>query len=304
MALSRHATRLASHLHHYALPSHLSSPPLHHPTTPLHCIQFLHHPPCPLSHQPLQKKIVTDNKMGSKRKRSVDDSPLSVSSYGAFSTPEAQSPIPFPQSFDGSMDVDTSSRQTGWDFASASRVKSSDWGNRTRKRFRDNRPDENAIHRATSISPYSAFHVLTAPENTLQKLFSAQRNHPDASPVPSDAPHVQQPMLAISKPQKSTLHSFWKQLPAPPVQPIFSLQPQLQSPAAHLPRCDDCDTPLQSVNDSMDVDMDMDMGGAVESNPFACADCSKNVCGTCAVVSTQRHCLQCATSGRNSRRWW
>jgi hypothetical protein len=69
-------------------------------------------------------------------------------------------------------------------------------------------------------------------------------------------------------------------------------------------RCDDCDTPLQSVSDSMDIDMDVDMGGAVESTPFACSDCGKNVCGTCAVVATRRHCLQCATNGRNSRRWW
>lgn len=138
-------------------------------------------------------------------------------------------------------------------------------------------------------------------ENTLEKLFSAQRNHPDASPMPSEPMPTQQPTLAISKPQKSTLHSFWKQLPAPPVQPIFAL-PQQQPTQSHLPCCDDCDTPLQDADDTMDVDMDM--GGAVESNPFACIDCNKNVCGTCAVVSTQRHCLQCATRGRNSGRWW
>ncbi|KAF1914079.1 hypothetical protein BDU57DRAFT_456407 [Ampelomyces quisqualis] len=179
------------------------------------------------------------------------------------------------------MHVD-SSRHTAWDFASASRVKCSDWGNRTRKRFRDNRPDEHAVH-----------------QNTLQKLFSAQRNPPDASPVPAP---IHQPALALSKPQKSTLHSFWKQLPAPPVQPAFAVHPPLQSLHAHPPRCDDCDTPLQSVNHGMHVDMDM--GGAVESHPFACIDCGKHVCGTCAVVSTQRHCLQCATSGRNSRPWW
>jgi hypothetical protein len=86
--------------------------------------------------------------MSCKRKRSADDSPLSVSSFGAVSTPGTQSPIPFPQSFHGcmQMDVDPSARQNGWDFASASRVKSGDWGNRTRKRFRDNRADERAIH--------------------------------------------------------------------------------------------------------------------------------------------------------------
>jgi hypothetical protein len=82
--------------------------------------------------------------MGSKRKRCMDDSPLSVSSY-TWSTPETQSPIPFPHDA-MQMDVDACSRNNGWDFANASRVKSSDWGNRTRKRFRDNRPDERSIH--------------------------------------------------------------------------------------------------------------------------------------------------------------
>jgi hypothetical protein len=223
--------------------------------------------------------------MGFKRKRSVDDSPLSISSYGAVSTPTAQSPTHL-QSFDGAMDmdVDTLPRHNGWDFASASRTKGGDWGNRTRKRFRDNRPDAQAIH-----------------ESTLDKLFAAQRTHPNASPLASGI----EPIPAVSKPQKSTLHSFWKQLPAPPVQPTSYTSPPLQTdPPSQLPRCDDCDTPLQSVSDSMDVDVDVDMGGAVESNPFACDDCGKTVCGTCAVVSTKRHCLQCATSGRNSRRWW
>lgn len=90
--------------------------------------------------------------MAFKRKRSVDDSPLSVSSYGAVATPEAQSPTPSPHAFGSSMDMDedSSSRHNGWDFASANRVKTSDWGNRTRKRFRDNRPDERAIHGMTA----------------------------------------------------------------------------------------------------------------------------------------------------------
>lgn len=219
-----------------------------------------------------------------KRKRSNDDSPLSISSYGTVSTPAAQSPTPF-QSFDGAMDVDvdTFPRYNGWDFASASRTKNSDWGNRTRKRFRDNRPDAHTIH-----------------ESTLDKLFAAQRTHPNASPVEVDT----EPAPAVSKPQKSTLHSFWKQLPAP-VQAVNQVAQSLQADSqSQLPRCEDCDTLLQSVSDSMDVDVDVDMGGAVESNPFACADCGKTVCGICAVVSTKRHCLQCATSGRNSRRWW
>ncbi|CAI9626296.1 unnamed protein product [Alternaria burnsii] len=228
--------------------------------------------------------------MGLKRKHSSDDSPLSMSSFGSVSTPDTQLPMSFSKGYDKVMETDAPAtmRTNAWDFMSASRVKSSDWGNRTRKRVRDNRPDERAIH-----------------ENTLNMLFAAQRNYPDASPIPSHPlPMHQQPISIPSKPQKSTLHSFWKELPAPPVQPIFSMPVQQEQTSSQLPRCEDCDTPLQSGGDSMDVDMDMDMGGAVEHSPFACNDCGRNVCGTCAVVSSTRHCLQCATSGRNSRRWW
>ncbi|KAF1937331.1 hypothetical protein EJ02DRAFT_357064 [Clathrospora elynae] len=228
--------------------------------------------------------------MGFKRKRSGEDSPLSISGYGAVSTHEAQMPTSCSRHDEGLVHVamDTSSRSTGWDFSSASRVKSSDWGNRTRKRFRDNRPDMRAIH-----------------ENTLNKLFAAQRNHPEASPIPSDTLPLQHPSQAIAKPQKSNLHSFWKQLPTPPVQSLaFSLPVHVTQAASQRPRCDDCDNSLQCASDGMDVDMDADMGRAVEGSPFACNDCGKNVCGTCAVVSMTRHCLQCATTGRNSRRWW
>jgi hypothetical protein len=236
--------------------------------------------------------------MGFKRKRNVDDSPLSISSFGAVSTPDAQSPTPFPKSLDGVMDIDMTPRHSGWDFASASRVKSSDWGNRTRKRVRDNRPDERAIHGMSCNARHHIKMLILDTENTLNKLFAAQRNQPHASPISSDTMALQD--TTISKPQRSTLHSFWKQLPAPPTQPpSFASRSQPQ-----LPSCEDCDTSLQSVNDSMDVDMDVDMGSAVESHPYACSDCGKNVCGTCAVVSSRRHCLQCATRGRNSRRWW
>lgn len=140
-------------------------------------------------------------------------------------------------------------------------------------------------------------------ENTLQKLFAAQRTHPNAAPVPSENVDASQSQTTTApKPQKSTLHSFWKQLPAPPVQPPTSVSPLQQ--ASDLPRCEDCDAHLQAEHESMDVDMDMEMGGAVESSPFACADCGKSVCGTCAVVSNRRHCLGCATKGREGKGWW
>lgn len=88
--------------------------------------------------------------MGTKRKHFDDASPASNSSFGTLSTPDAQSPTHFPHgantSMDLDMDTDSTRKTNGWDFTSAHRVKASDWGNRTRKRVRDNRPDERAIH--------------------------------------------------------------------------------------------------------------------------------------------------------------
>ncbi|KAF2110369.1 hypothetical protein BDV96DRAFT_501234 [Lophiotrema nucula] len=224
--------------------------------------------------------------MGFKRKRSIDQSPLSVSSWTA-STPEAQSPTPLPHDMDTVMDLDISSRldtdfRKRWE--SRRERLHSDIGSRTRKRFRDNRPDERAIH-----------------ESTINKLFSAQRNHPHASPVMSEShPSVVQHAPTV---QKSTLHSFWK-LPAPPVQaPAMQVQHDQAAPANwEAPRCDDCDAPLQHDSNAMDVDMDFDGSGS--DSQFACHDCGRKICGTCAVVSNSRHCLQCATTSRDSGRWW
>jgi hypothetical protein len=86
--------------------------------------------------------------MGLKRKRSMDQSPLSTSSYTA-STPEAQSPTPLPDNhFAMDMDISPRFNMSRARDAHNGRVTSSDLGCRTRKRFRDNRPDESVIHGA------------------------------------------------------------------------------------------------------------------------------------------------------------
>ncbi|KAF2009329.1 hypothetical protein BU24DRAFT_428866 [Aaosphaeria arxii CBS 175.79] len=234
--------------------------------------------------------------MGFKRKRStLDDSPLSMSSFASLNTPEAQSPTPIPHALHSIMDIDPQSQPytdpaarfgpvKDW-FAHAQRVKASDLGCRTRKRFRDNRPDERTIH-----------------EITMNKLFCAQRNLPNASPIPSlpQYPGVETQSVPV---QKSTLHSFWK-ISAPPVQPT-------QSPPVHVqqhheatlqawdtPRCEDCDSVLQAADGmSVDIDMDSDAHGC----QFACNECGRKICASCAVVSNHRHCLQCATAGREGR---
>lgn len=133
----------------------------------------------------------------------------------------------------------------------------------------------------------------TETENTVHKLFLAQRQ-PNASPVPSAQPDAQ-PSLTVAKPQKSTLHSFWT-IAAPPVQvPIFSYHTTQSRVGTQGPRCEDCDAQLDIEEGVMDVDMDM--GGMDEEGAFACVDCGRSVCGTCAVVRDVRRCLQCATHG-------
>jgi len=98
-----------------------------------------------------------------KRKRSCDSSPLSVSSFNSFATPEAQSPTPLPHQYNGAMELDASmARGSGWDFASIGRVKGADWGCRTRKRVRDNRPEERVIHgKRTYTVPCARRGILT-----------------------------------------------------------------------------------------------------------------------------------------------
>lgn len=198
------------------------------------------------------------------------------------------------------MDMDFGSqavpRSNGWDFTRAHRVKPSEWGNRTRKRVRDNRPDEHAIHGTeTPLRQLTQQPPDNHPENTMHKLFLAQRQNAHASPIHSEPQPPTQPAITVSKPQKSTLHSFWN-ISAPPVQaPVFSYQATQHQHNAQGPRCDDCDSQLKA--EEGDMDMDIDMNGSEGAWAWACHNCGRNVCGRCAVVSDARLCLSCATHG-------
>ncbi|KAF2735535.1 hypothetical protein EJ04DRAFT_576026 [Polyplosphaeria fusca] len=223
--------------------------------------------------------------MGFKRKRSLDESPLSVSSWTS-STPEAQSPTPIPPDPSNAMemDLDDSSPPSIHAFfpSHPTRVRS-DAHSRTRKRHRDNRPSERTIH-----------------ESTIHKLFSAQRNLPPAEPIPT-SPQLQ----PLQSSQKSTLHTFWNistPAPAPPLQHPQAIQIHHDQLAPHTwdaPRCEDCDASLHA-EDSGAMDVDGGIGSA-----FACRECGKRVCGTCAVVGRARCCLGCAMmAGGRAGRWW
>lgn len=187
------------------------------------------------------------------------------------------------------MDLDSSlSRTTGWNFSNAGRVKTGDWGLRQSKRFRDNRPDEHVIHGTQDFPSEQGRDEDTFTkrlvENTVNKLFTAQRTKPHAEPILS-ASLPGQHAPAVLKPQRSTLHAFWN-ISAPPVQSLTFPVRQ-----AHVPCCDDCESPLERDASDMDVDMGID---GPDTNPFACNSCGRTVCGKCAVVSDARHCLQCA----------
>ncbi|RMZ20613.1 hypothetical protein D0859_15384 [Hortaea werneckii] len=113
---------------------------------------------------------------------------------------------------------------------------------RTRKRHRDDRPDEHQIH-----------------ASTIQRLYDAQRQHPEASPMPAhqSISAITQQQQPQSQPQSSTLHSFWRLPPtstcsSQPMQIVRASQP----PTSESLQCEDCDGSLRTA-DAMDIDESM-----------------------------------------------
>jgi len=181
--------------------------------------------------------------MAFKRKRSDSEalsfsSPLSDSSSVSTLSAEA---LPF--FFQQSKPVESLYAKPSWAWPTYQDDRSCGLNSRTRKRHRDDRPDENAVH-----------------ASTIGKLFDAQRLHPNASPVFSNDSHaVEHP----PQPQQNTLHSFWH-INAPPMSAPMSMD----SPAntASDMQCADCDGSLRS-DDAMDVD------GEMLARETACQSC-------------------------------
>ncbi|KAF2486678.1 hypothetical protein BDY17DRAFT_291926 [Neohortaea acidophila] len=145
---------------------------------------------------------------------------------------------------------------------------------RTRKRHRDDRPDEESVF-----------------ASTLSRLYEAQRSLPKHEPAPS-APSR---MVVDEEPvQRSTLHSFWKIEGAAPVPPTTHMAIDSGGSAPINPemRCEDCDGTLRR-DDVMDLD-----DGIVELET-SCVSCRRHVCDACAVLGNERVCLACVSrSGR------
>jgi len=169
---------------------------------------------------------------------------------------------------------------------------------RTRKRHRDDRPDEQSVYGTSSaalwLGAITQMSMLTdvgwCAASTISRLYEAQRRHPDASPIPSSQTLALAPasMPVAAQAQKSTLHSFWR-LPtnAPSRAEAMQIDGGIQQGATLEVRCEDCDRALQH-GDAMDVDE-----GMLEQET-ACSVCRRHVCDTCAVLGNERICLGCA----------
>jgi hypothetical protein len=208
------------------------------------------------------------------------------------------------------------------------------FNSRTRKRFRDSRPDEQTIH-----------------QNTLSKLFSAQRqlqstleagpvinghalgHGREASGSSSSSAHFHLESCAglLSGPFQLKQHERPKAQRSldgffsangsrktsqssvadsnhtfsPPAPPLWH---STQTPAkgglelASILTCEDCYVPLLTATSRNAVDVDMmDVEGPLieceVEDGWECERCRKRVCDTCAVRRESRICLECANPG-------
>jgi len=162
---------------------------------------------------------------------------------------------------------------------------------RTRKRHRDNRPEEQEVYGVSRwvgamMNMSSLADVCCYAASTIQRLYDAQRNHPDAAPIPS----VQSLATPFAPAQKSTLHSFWSinQAPAVSEPTQMQLDVEMASSVRATLNCEDCDRSLR-YNDALDVDEDL------VRQEMACGICQRHVCDICAVLGYERLCLACAS---------
>jgi hypothetical protein len=158
---------------------------------------------------------------------------------------------------------------------------------RTRKRYRDARPEESQIHGMSFFLPCLYILILTSPTaSTVEKLFSAQKAHPHASPQPSHQlpPQPQSPPQFAQQeaPQRSTLHTFWH-LPQGTQMPQYNTTPRI--PQQEVLVCDGCDRRIES---------DSPYGTDTLIADTRCTACERSVCDTCSITVETRLCLDCA----------
>jgi len=220
------------------------------------------------------------NNMALKRKRSVmelnsqfDQSPQSTTSISSVSCRASTSPTPcpqYPRPMQLHIDRDASPYRA-WVVGASNLAEQV--GSRTRKRHRDNRPDEAIVHR--------------------RYLFRIC-NINCSDPVLSEPTKITHDRSTRHQP---TLHAFWnshhsyiEHLAAPPE--TMDVVPIVESD-----KCTHCDTPLQLATDAaLGVPMDTD---GLAHEVFGCRECGRLACDMCAVEMDRRICLECAINARD-----
>lgn len=227
--------------------------------------------------------------MALKRKRSSPGF-SSPSSVGSETTIQSS---PLPSFYHQSKPIAPFYQKPSWSFPTYDDSPSSQHLNsRTRKRHRDNRPDEQQIHGVSCwigaiMDMSNLADVCRRAANTIDRLYQAQRQHPDASPVLSQpVVQVQQPMQS----QRSTLHSFWR-IEQPPSATRMAVDTGPKVLGIQMStNCEDCDRSLRP-DDAMDIDED------TLDQETRCSSCQRSICDTCAILGTARTCLACASHG-------
>ena len=190
-------------------------------------------------------------------------------------------------SFDG-----VSDDNQAWIYSS--RPASSYLNLRTRKRYRDDRPDQDIVH-----------------QTTLKKLFDAQRHS-----APEDA-HLEvdmemdrslvveevQPMESQADRKQRSIESFF----GGKSRHARSNAVQLPSPVAVTLSCADCSAPLHTNDRQLDMtmmDVDCQMEADEVGDEWTCSSCRRRVCDTCAVRADRRTCLECVLPGGGMQQMW
>lgn len=170
---------------------------------------------------------------------------------------------------------------------------------RTRKRFRDNRPSEAAIHRmplpTANIAPNLPLTMLHETDNTLSLLYAAQKQaHVD--PIPSTTMNTD--IIPPDTTSQTSLHTFWADLPSQISNKTSSPSPPPVK-IRYQTNCEDCNTSLFITNEETSMDVDFDLCGT--SFDYGCSACNKQVCDHCSIsnLDAHRQCLKCA----GKRRW-
>ncbi|CZT20469.1 uncharacterized protein RCC_06329 [Ramularia collo-cygni] len=202
--------------------------------------------------------------MALKRKRSS----ATVSSPASISSSATKSASPPPLFFQQNPPIELSHEPT-WSFPTYDDHPQQHLNSRTRKRYRNNRPDEEAVY-----------------ASTIEKLFAAQKQLTITSPVYSPPTTTTPPSESTEStelpPQRTTLHSFWRLQQAP-----------LSSSSTMMDCAYDTNTSRETSCEN-DDSMDIDDGFVNEGT--SCQSCHRRVHGRYTAIGNLRVCLTCASS--------